>query len=62
MINYTLSKGDNGKVGAEGTSYANCDEEKMMQACRNMAGWKLASNGGKVSLISFCSHIYLNQQ
>eukprot|EP00956_Cyclotella_meneghiniana_P018009 scaffold29791_cov70-Cyclotella_meneghiniana.AAC.3 len=44
--------GDNGKVGVEGTSYTNCDEEKMMQACRNMAGWKLASNGDKVAVFA----------
>ena len=42
--------GDNGSVGAEGTSYENADQEKMAEACRQMAGWKLASNGQNVSL------------
>ena len=41
--------GDNGNVGVEGTSYMNSDEEKMTAACRQMAGWKLAGNGDKVS-------------
>lgn len=41
--------GDNGVVGAEGTSYETADPEKMAEACRQMAGWKLASNGDKVA-------------
>jgi glutathione S-transferase len=41
--------GDNGAVGVEGTSYMNADQQKMSEACRQMAGWKLASNGDKVS-------------
>lgn len=40
--------GDNGVVG-EGTSYEKADPIKMAEACRNMAGWKLAGNGQKVS-------------
>eukprot|EP00804_Cyclotella_cryptica_P026044 CCRYP_019297-RB/>CCRYP_019297-RB protein AED:0.07 eAED:0.07 QI:91/1/1/1/0.5/0.4/5/1872/559 len=42
-------EGDNGNVGVEGTSYLNTDEHKMAAACRQMAGWKLASNGEKVA-------------
>lgn len=44
-------KGDNGNVGAEGTSYENADQEKMAESCRQMAGWKLAFNGQNVSLL-----------
>ena len=29
--------------------YENADPEKMAEACRHMAGWKLAGNGQKVS-------------
>ena len=42
-------KGDNGQVGVEGTSYEKADPEKMAEACRHMAGWKLAGNGQNVS-------------
>jgi len=42
-------KGDNGLVGVEGTSYEMADREKMAQACRQMAGWKLAGNGQNVA-------------
>ena len=42
-------KGDNGQVGVEGTSYEKADPEKMTEACRHMAGWKLAGNGQNVS-------------
>ena len=42
-------KGDNGEVGVEGTSYENANPEKMAEACRHMAGWKLAGNGQNVS-------------
>ena len=42
-------KGDNGEVGVEGTTYENADQEKMAEACRHMAGWKLAGNGDNVS-------------
>lgn len=42
-------KGDNGIVGVEGTSYENADPEKMAEACRMMAGWKLAGNGQNVA-------------
>ena len=42
-------KGDNENVGSEGTSYVNADPEKMAEACRQMAGWKLAGNGQNVS-------------
>eukprot|EP00581_Thalassiosira_minuscula_P011995 CAMPEP_0183730434 /NCGR_PEP_ID=MMETSP0737-20130205/32801_1 /TAXON_ID=385413 /ORGANISM="Thalassiosira miniscula, Strain CCMP1093" /LENGTH=522 /DNA_ID=CAMNT_0025962931 /DNA_START=113 /DNA_END=1681 /DNA_ORIENTATION=+ len=41
--------GDNGDVGVEGTSYENADPEKMMEASRQMAGFKLASNGPNVA-------------
>lgn len=41
--------GDNGIVGVEGTSYENADPEKMAEACRLMAGWKLAGNGQNVA-------------
>lgn len=41
-------KGDDGNVGVEGTSYMNADPEKMAEACRLMAGWKLAGNGQNV--------------
>mmetsp|Transcript_38958 Transcript_38958/g.81505 ORF Transcript_38958/g.81505 Transcript_38958/m.81505 type:complete len:572 (-) Transcript_38958:94-1809(-) len=41
--------GDNGSIGAEGTSYENADQEKMAEASRQMAGWKLASNGQNVA-------------
>jgi glutathione S-transferase len=43
-------KGDNGIVGAEGTSYEKADHEKMAEACRQMAGWKLSGNGQNVSI------------
>lgn len=42
-------KGDNGNVGVEGTSYGNADPEKMAEACRHMAGWKLSGNGPNVA-------------
>lgn len=42
-------KGDNGEVGVEGTTYENADSEKMAEACRHMAAWKLAGNGDNVS-------------
>jgi len=42
-------KGDNGEVGVEGTTYENADPGKMAEACRHMAGWKLAGNGDNVS-------------
>lgn len=41
--------GDDGNVGVEGTSYENADPEKMAEACRQMAGWKLAGNGQNVA-------------
>lgn len=41
--------GDNGGVGVEGTSYENADPDRMAEACRQMAGWKLASNGDNVA-------------
>lgn len=41
--------GDNGEVGVEGTTYEKADPEKMEEACRQMAGWKLAGNGANVS-------------
>lgn len=41
--------GDNGIVGVEGTSYEKADREKMAEACRHMAGWKLAGNGQNVA-------------
>mmetsp|Transcript_10317 Transcript_10317/g.18235 ORF Transcript_10317/g.18235 Transcript_10317/m.18235 type:complete len:449 (+) Transcript_10317:243-1589(+) len=41
--------GDNGSVGVEGTSYEKSDPEKMAEACRQMAGWKLAGNGKNVA-------------
>ncbi|KAL7534274.1 hypothetical protein ACHAXR_008407 [Thalassiosira sp. AJA248-18] len=41
--------GDNGMIGSEGTSYENADPEKMAEACRQMAGWKLAGNGQNVA-------------
>ena len=44
--------GDNGVVGVEGTSYEKADPEKMAEACRQMAGWKLAGNGQNVSSIT----------
>ena len=44
-------QGDNGEVGVEGTSYQNSDPEKMAEACRQMAGWKLAGNGQNVSVL-----------
>ncbi|KAL3775016.1 hypothetical protein ACHAW5_003754 [Stephanodiscus triporus] len=40
---------DNGIVGVEGTSYEKADREKMAEACRQMAGWKLAGNGQNVA-------------
>ena len=43
-------KGDNGFVGVEGTSYEMADREKLAQAGRQMAGWKLAGNGQNVSM------------
>lgn len=42
-------KGDNGSVGVEGTSYENADPEKMAEACRHMAGWKLSGNGPNIA-------------
>ena len=47
-------KGDNGNIGEEGTSYVNADPEKMAEACRLFAGWKLAGNGPNVSLYYPC--------
>ena len=41
--------GDNGELAAEGTPYENAEPEKMNEACRQMAGWKLASNGQNVA-------------
>lgn len=49
-------EGDNGSVGEEGTSYMNSDEQKMAEACRQMAGWKLASNGDKVRVFAHSCH------
>lgn len=42
-------EGDNGGMGVEGTSYETADPEKMAEACRQMAGWKLAGNGQNVA-------------
>jgi glutathione S-transferase len=42
-------EGDDGRVGVEGTSYESADPEKMAEACRQMAGWKLAGNGKNVA-------------
>lgn len=47
-------QGDNGEVGVEGTSYQNADPEKMAEACRQMAGWKLSGNGQNVSSMLVC--------
>lgn len=41
---------DNGEVGVEGSSYIKSNEQKMAEACRQMAGWKLSNNGDKVSI------------
>lgn len=41
--------GDNGKVASEGTSYEKAEPEKMEEACRQMAGWKLAGNGQNIA-------------
>ena len=35
--------------GADGT-YEQCDKDIMARTCRQMAGWKLASNGNNVSI------------
>ncbi|KAL3803232.1 hypothetical protein ACHAWO_005589 [Cyclotella atomus] len=45
-------EGDNGSVGVEGTSYLKSDKQKMSAASRQMAGWKLASNGEKVAVFA----------
>ena len=50
-------KGDNGKVGVEGTSYEKADPLDMASACRQMAGWKLAGNGENVSKFGKCIHM-----
>ena len=42
-------KGDNGIVGVEGTSYEMAEQTTMNEACRHMAGWKLAGNGQNVA-------------
>lgn len=41
--------GDDGRVGAEGTAYEGAAPGPMAEACRHMAGWKLASNGPNVA-------------
>jgi len=41
--------GDDGRVGAEGTSYEDADPARMAAACRQMAGWQLAGNGPNVA-------------
>lgn len=41
--------GDNGQVASEGTSYEKAEPDKMEEACRQMAGWKLAGNGENVA-------------
>ena len=41
--------GDNGELASEGTSYEKAEPEQMAEACRQMAGWKIASNGSAVA-------------
>jgi glutathione S-transferase len=42
-------RGDNGEVASEATSYEKAEPGMMEEACRQMAGWKLAGNGQNVA-------------